>query len=164
MSLPSRKEQNMSDTAAELISNITIHAIYDDEVELPVYGNLVKLRGLHKLRFRLEFKDTLEDTRFWVTVVIRRRGRTAMSNTTDNNRPNEFRLSRYATSFRRMYDVQGDPPWLEFEVEDNEPEQYHDGPGPYETAIALTPPDENGEPDEQRDSSLSYDFTGVTDF
>lgn len=159
----------MSDTAAELVHNLTITAIYDNgaepPIESPVYGNLVHLRRLLKLRFRVEFEETMEDRQLWVTVVIRRRGRTSESLPDGDNLPNEYRHSRYATSFRDLKDVQGDPqhPYLQFEVEDNEPVQFHDGPGPYETAIALTPPNENGEPNEERDSSLSYDFTGVTD-
>jgi hypothetical protein len=38
---------------------------------------------------------------------------------------------------------------------------FHDGTGPYETTIALTPIDANGKPVESETSAMSYDFTGV---
>jgi hypothetical protein len=149
----------MSDTAAELVRRLTILAVAGNGETQTVEGNLILgLSSVRKLHFTLEFDETMTDRQFWVTVVIHRRGRT----TTLLNVPqNEFRHSRAATSFSRPIDVQGNPPLLEFDIEDDEPPEFHDGPGPYETAIALTPTDENGAPDEGRTSSLSYDFTGV---
>lgn len=144
----------MSDTAAELVRNFIIR--HSDDT--PVEGNVITLSKAHVLRFRLEFYPTMTDRQFRVTVVIHHRGKTA----TTPVPPNEFRHAEFATTFTwPLVEVQGDPPSLEFDVEDTEPPHFHDGQGPYETTIALTPMDVNGEPDEEATSALSYDFTGV---
>jgi hypothetical protein len=151
---PSGKEQNMSDTAAELVRNLLIHHSDGTTVE----GNMVTLSKADTLHFRLEFDPTMADRRFRVTVVICHRGKTATTPVLKN----EFRHTRVATTFTwPMVDVQGTPPWLEFDVVDTTPPDFHAGPGPYETTIALTPTDEASKPDEENTSSLSYDFTGI---
>jgi hypothetical protein len=116
---------------------------------------VIKLEKAHLLHFRLEFASQPARSKYRVTLVINRRGKSSSVHS------GEIRHARHATTFAKLVSVQNDPPRLEFDVMHHEPHRFHDGPGPYETTIALTPTDGAGTPDEEDSSTMSYDFVGV---
>ena len=116
---------------------------------------VVKLSNAHTLHLRVEFDSLPTATRYRVTLVIYKRGRSSAAHS------GEIRNSPTATTFTQTVNVMNSPPRLEFDVVDDRRSRFHDGPGPYDTTIALTPVDSGGTPVESETSSMSYDFVGV---
>jgi hypothetical protein len=129
------------------VTDETGHDITEDAV--------INLHNAHVLHFRLEFDSQPDKTRYRVTVVIHKRGRSSAAHS------GEIRNARFATTFTQSVNVFLSPPRLEFEIIDTTPDRFHDGQGPYETTIALTPMDAGGTPIEGETSSMSYDFVGT---
>lgn len=132
---------------------------HDDGTEVDNQA-VVTLKKAHPLHFRLEFESQPTSTQYRVTLVIHKRGGTLSAHS------GEIRNAPIATAFTQTLNVQNSPPRLEFDVDDaniliTSIPPFHDGPGPYETTIALTPIDAGGNPIEDETSATSYDFTGI---
>lgn len=149
----SQKEAEASTRAlAPAVRELVVRDEDGNEVES---DGVVRLVKANVLRFRVEFDSQPARSRYRVTLVIHRRGRSSPVNS------GEIRNARHATTFTQLVNVQNSPPRLEFQVTHPEPHRFHDGPGPYETTVALTPTDSAGNPDEDDTSSMSYDFVAV---
>lgn len=108
------------------------------------------------LKFTLFFASSPMSKRYRVTLVIHKRGEAVADGDSG-----EFRHAHTATTFTEEFDVLGGAQSrLEFEVKENRLILFHDGPGPYDTSIALTPIDDStGKPIESQTTSMSYGFT-----
>ncbi len=117
------------------------------------------LKAANRLTLTLEFREAPTSHLIRVCVVINKRGDDL------NGASGSYKPASIATTFVHIAEVLRDPPRLEFSIlhrQSEKPEiRWHDGAGPYDTTIALTPMDVNGEPDETATSALSYEFTGV---
>jgi hypothetical protein len=116
---------------------------------------VINLDNAHVLHFKLELDSEPASSQYRVTVVIHKRGRSSWASS------GEIRNARLATTFTHDVTVFLRPPRLEFDIIDTTPDRFHDGPGPYETTIALTPMDSDGKPIESQTSTMSYDFVGA---
>jgi hypothetical protein len=149
----------MSRAESESDNKVTPPAVRDlivtDQEGNEIEGAVINLGRAHVLHFRLEFDLSPSSSRYRVTVVIHRRGRTSTA------QAGEIRNARFTTTFTHIIPVFLTPPRLEFDIVDTTPHRWHDGPGSYDSAIALTPLEQDGTPIESETSAVSYDFVGI---
>lgn len=138
-----------------LLSAVRNLIVTDDQGNVIDEEAVINLHNADTLNFKLVFASPPEASEYRVTLVIHKRGR---SSAVDSG---EIRNARTATTFTQTRPVLDSPPRIQFDVVDTGPHPFHDGPGPYETTIALTPIDAGGKPVESETSSVSYDFTGI---
>jgi hypothetical protein len=139
---------------SEKLYNFRVRDKNDKEV-----GRDAKVRqaDADRLTFTLEFREPPASHIVRVSVVIHKSG-------ADNSGTSgAYKSAPLATTFVHFVEVVGAPPRLEFPILHHEHaelgERWHDGPGPYDTTIALTPMNANGEPDEGSTSALRYGLT-----
>jgi hypothetical protein len=139
---------------SEKLYNLRVRDKNDKEV-----GRDAKLHlaDADRLTFTLEFREPPTSHIIRVTFTIHKRGGD------QNGTSGAYKPAPVATTFVHFVEAVGDPPRLEFPILHHDHDKlgmrWHDGTGPYDTTIALTPTDANGEPDEGSTSALSYGFT-----
>lgn len=141
---------------SEKVSNLRVHHSDDEEVGS---DHIVHLSKANPLTFVLELDEMPESELVRVTLIINKRG------PSNAGTAGPFFHARLATTFEDFIEVEeaeDGTPTLTFSVTDPEKvsERWHDGPGPYDTSIALTSTDEGGDPIEESTSAMSYEFTG----
>lgn len=145
--------QKGSEADARALAAAVRDLIVKDEDNNEVLDDgVIRLDKAHRLQFKLVFASQPARSRYRVILVIHKRAANSPVHS------GEIRNARHATTITKFLNVLNSPPRLEFEVVHRAPHRFHDGPGPYETTIALTPTDSADTPDEEDTTTMSYDF------
>jgi hypothetical protein len=141
---------------SEKVRNLRVRHSDGEEVKS---DHIVFLNRANPLNFILELDEMPENALVRVTLIINKRG------PSHSGTSGPFFHAPLATTFADFSEVEeteDGTPFLKFSVIDPEArsERWHNGPGPYDTSIALTSTNEDGEPIEESTSAMSYGFTG----
>lgn len=122
-----------------------------------VTNNRFKLRKPVPIDFIVTFQGQPTVTQFRMTLVVMQRIYPSSEGPSGGFHPNNHITSRCET-----VTVQGNPPSVFLRVPFHPVPPFHGGPGPYDSAITLTPM-ENGLLDDSESFGIIYDFEGVNE-